>query len=138
VTHKDRAAAGFWDASLWEESKTKGETALKNLIDEGLKNTSVTVVLIGRKTSERKWVNYEIKQSFKKGNGMLGIFIHGIKDRSGYKDYKGKNPFKELYIGKGYQKTYLSDIYETYYWKWDDGYNNIGSWVEYAAQKAGK
>ena len=133
VTHKDRKAAGFWDASLWEKSKTKGDMALKNLINNGLNNTSVTVVLIGRRTSERKWVNYEIKQSFQKGNGMLGIYIHGIKDREGYKDIQGKNPFKELYIERGYKKIYLSEIYPTYYWKLDKGYYNIGTWVENAA-----
>jgi hypothetical protein len=38
------AAAGFQDASLWEESKKKSDRAIKALIDEGLKNTSVTVV----------------------------------------------------------------------------------------------
>jgi hypothetical protein len=40
------AAAGFQDASLWEESKKKSDKAIKNLIDEGLKNTSVTVVCV--------------------------------------------------------------------------------------------
>ena len=69
---------------------------------------------------------------------MLGIYIHGIKDRDVYKDYQGKNPFKELYIEKDYREIYLSEIYETYYWKWDGGYYNLGTWVEYVAQKAGK
>ncbi len=33
------AAAGFHDASLWEEAKKKGDAAIKKLIDEGLRNT---------------------------------------------------------------------------------------------------
>ncbi len=39
---KDRIDAGFFDASLWEEAKTKGKEALKKLVRDGLKNTSVT------------------------------------------------------------------------------------------------
>lgn len=41
------SAAGFHDASLWEEAKKKGDVAINAMIDEGLKNTSVTVVCIG-------------------------------------------------------------------------------------------
>ena len=41
------SAAGFHDASLWEEAKKKGDAEVKKLIDKGLVGTSVTVVLIG-------------------------------------------------------------------------------------------
>lgn len=135
---KDRESAGFWDASLWEKTKIKGENALKNLINEGLKNTSVTVVLIGRETANRKWVLYEIKQSHNRGNGLLGIYIHGIKDQYSNTDIQGPNPFKKLYIDKGWYKKYLSELYPTYYWKVSMGYHYLGQWIEEAAQKAGK
>ena len=39
------AAAGFHDASLWEETKKKGDDAVRRLIDSGLSGTTVTVVL---------------------------------------------------------------------------------------------
>jgi hypothetical protein len=74
--------AGYWDCSLWESAKRTGEISLKRLINSGLLNTSVTVVLIGRETSERKWVRYEIEKSYERGNGMLGIYIHNIKNIS--------------------------------------------------------
>lgn len=135
---KNREEAGFWDASLWEEAKTKGDTAIKKLIDEGLKNTSVTVVLIGRETAHRKYVRYEIIQSHDKGNGLLGIYIHGIRDQYRNKDYKGKNPFNYISIDKDWYKKYFSDIYPIYYWNWQSGYYNIGDWIEKAAQKAGR
>lgn len=77
------AAAGFQDASLWEEAKRKGDASIKALIDKGLINTSVTVVLIGEETSQRKYVTYEIEQSIAMGNGLLGIHIHNIKNRDG-------------------------------------------------------
>src|SRR5881397_2946215 len=63
------AAAGFHDASLWEEAKKKGDAEVKKLIDKGLVGTSVTVVLIGAETANRKFVDYEIEQSIARGNG---------------------------------------------------------------------
>jgi len=135
---QDREAAGFWDASLWEEAKKEGDEAIKRMIDEGLKNTSVTVVLIGAKTSGRRWVKYEIKESHNRGNGLLGVYIHNIKDQSGHTDLKGNNPFDNFYIEKNGKKVYLSDLYPTYDWISNDGYDNLGSWVEKAAKAAGK
>ena len=72
------AAAGFQDASLWEDAKRKGETAIKKLIDDGLQNTSVTVVCVGSKTAGRKYINYEIDQSIARGNGLVAVQIHDL------------------------------------------------------------
>ena len=47
------AAAGFQDASILEEAKKKGDSAIKALINKGLENTSVTVVCVGYKTAGR-------------------------------------------------------------------------------------
>jgi hypothetical protein len=133
-TYKD---AGYWDHSLWEETKKKGDDAIKKIIKEGMKDTTVTVVLIGSQTAQRKWVNYEILESHNRGNGMLGIYIHQIKDKSGLKSAKGQNPFGNFTIKRNGQKVYLSEIYPTYDWIDDDGYKNFGSWVEKAAKAAG-
>jgi hypothetical protein len=86
------SAAGFQDASLWEEAKKKGDAAIKALIDEGLKNTSVTVVCIGAKTSGRKYIDYEINQSIARGNGLVGIQIHELKNKDGEVDAAGATP----------------------------------------------
>jgi CRISPR/Cas system-associated protein Cas7 (RAMP superfamily) len=77
------AAAGFHDASLWEEAKKKGTNAIKRMIDDGLKNTSVTVVFITRGTVNRQYINYEIEQSLARGNGLVAVQIHHLKDRYG-------------------------------------------------------
>ena len=69
------AAAGFQDASLWEEAKKKGEAAIKKLIDDGLKNTSVTVVCIGARTAGRKYINYEIQKSIDRGHLAWEILV---------------------------------------------------------------
>ena len=98
------AAAGFSDASLWEEAKKKGDAAVKKLIDEGLQNTSVTVVCIGAKTAGRKYINYEIAQSLEKGNGLVGIQIHHLKDKDGNVDPVGAKPPQIEKAGfKGYK-----------------------------------
>lgn len=88
------AAAGFQDASLWEEAKKKGDAAIKKLIDESLKNTSVTVVCIGAKTAGRKYINYEIQKSIDRGNGIVGIQIHHLKNQKGEVDELGATPAK--------------------------------------------
>lgn len=48
---QNREAAGYFDASLWEEAKKKGDGAIKAMIDSALINTSVTVVLVGQETA---------------------------------------------------------------------------------------
>lgn len=120
---KDKGTAGFLDASLWEEAKAKGDAAIKRLIDDQMVGTTVTAVLIGSQTSERAYVQYEINKSIERGNGLLGIYIHNIKDLSGNVASKGLNP--------------LTARYKTYDWIADNGYANLGPWVEaaYAAAR---
>ena len=86
------AAAGFADASLWEEAKKKGDAAIKKLINDGLTNTTVTVVCIGARTAGRKYINYEISQSLERGNGLVGIQINDLKDKDGNVDPVGTTP----------------------------------------------
>ena len=83
VTKPDREAAGFWDAAAWEEVKKKGEEAIKRWIDKQLEGTSVTVILIGAETSERRYIQYEINQSWNKGNGLIGAYVHNLKEQMG-------------------------------------------------------
>lgn len=130
--------AGYWDHSLWEETKRKGDDAIRRLINSGLNGTSVTVVLIGNQTANRRWVKYEIEKSYEWGNGMLGVYIHSIKDKSGVVDRKGQNPFENISVTRNGRKVCLSGIYPTYDWVRDDGYANFGIWIEKAAKAAGK
>ena len=115
------AAAGFHDASLWEETKKRGDDAVKRLIDAGLRGTSVTVVLIGEQTASRRYVTYEIEKSVAEGNGVLGISIHNIKDRLGKLGTLGSIP------------TALSRLGAPIY-AWE--YGQLGRWVEAAYKDA--
>ncbi len=72
-----RAVAGFSDGSQWEKLKRKSDAAIKRAIDESLKGTSVTVVCVGERTANRRWVKYELTASRARGNGLLGIYLPG-------------------------------------------------------------
>jgi hypothetical protein len=86
----------FIDNSIWESAKTKGEKAIKKLIEEGLNRTSVTAVLIGDSTADRKYVNYEIIKSFERGNGLVAVHINRIRAKTGYISSRGQNPLDRL------------------------------------------
>lgn len=120
---KDREAAGFFDAGIWEEAKKKGDAAIKAMIDSALKNTSVTAVLNGQETATRTYVKYEIDQSIARGNGLLGVRIEKIGNSKGQVDEAGPNP--------------LPAKYPIYLWNKNEGYKNFGAWVEAAAKAAG-
>lgn len=125
LTKPDRKAAGFWDSVSWEEVKRKGDEAVRRWIRNELSGTTVTAVLIGTKTAAREYVQYEIKKSWERDNGLFGIYIHNIKDQSRRTEAKGSNPF----VGN-------FDHIRTYDWVNDNGYENLGDWIEAAYQRA--
>ena len=135
---QDRIDAGFWDSAEWEEVKKKDKASIQKWIDGQMTGTSVTVVLIGAQTSQREHVGYEISQSYKLGKGMLGIYIHNVKNKEGLTDTKGANPFDNWSVQQSGQKVLLSSLYPTYDWVSNDGRSNIGNWIEAAAKKAGR
>jgi hypothetical protein len=138
VTKPNREYAGYIDAASWEQVKKRGDEAVKKWIAEQLSGTSVTVVLIGTQTSTRDWVQYEIRESYQRGNGMLAIKIHDIKDSERRMDTPGDNNFGEIYRDSNGNSIYFRQLYPTYDWVLHDGYNNLGEWVETAAKKAGR
>src|SRR3989344_5555990 len=73
--------------------------AIKRWIKEQMEYRSCTVVLVGKNTANRKWINYEIIKSWDEGMGVVGIYVHGLKNSDGYISEKGENPFD--YIGYG-------------------------------------
>ena len=110
-----REAAGFVDAADFEEVKKGGDAAIKRWIREQLEGTSVTVVLVGSHTCSSRYIQYEIKRSKVRGNGLLGIDVSKIKDLDERTTKRcGKIP-------KGYS---------FYHWKKDNGYENMGDWIE--------
>ncbi len=111
------------DAADFEKIKRQGDAAIKRWVDNQLDGTSVTVVLVGEKTCSSRWVKYEIEKSIAVGNGLLGIDISKIKDLN-------SNTSKRCgEIPKGYL---------FYLWNNENGYANMGDWIEAAATAAGR
>ena len=138
VTKDDKEAAGFIDSADFEEVEKEGSAAVKRWIDKQLIGTSVSVVLIGSETSNRDYIKYELEQSWERGNGIIGIYIHQIKDRNSKESTKGSNSFGPIFKSSKDEKKYFYERFPTYDWVDDDGYNNLGKWIEEAAKKAGK
>ncbi len=118
-----KEAAGFIDAADFESLKKQGDKAIQTWIDGQLNGTSVTVVLVGADTCTSRWVKYEIDKSKALGHGLLGIDVSKIKDLRGNTSER---------CGK------LPAGYDFYLWNNQDGYSNMGDWIEAAARAAGK
>jgi hypothetical protein len=127
-------------ANKWEEIAKKGDDAIKEWIDNNMRGKECLVVLVGTNTTGRRWVKYEIKRACEKGLGVLGIYIHNLKDANGNQSTKGTDPFQGLSVdGKSitsYAKMY-DPPYSTSTYVYDHIKENITTWVE-AAIKARK
>ncbi|WP_061223280.1 TIR domain-containing protein [Leptospira weilii] len=121
----------------WETITKAGDKEIQKWIDDQLYGRSCTIVLIGANTSERKWINYEIKKTWDSNKGILGIYIHNLKDSDGNKSSQGANPFATFTINEG--KTNLSSVVKAYnppYLDSKEVYNyissNISDWIDEA------
>jgi len=172
VSQGERDDAGFFDSSVFEAVQRESDDTLKRFLRDGLKNTAVTVVLVGAETALRRWVRYEIFRSFMRGNGLLAIRIHSIAGFNKMPSSKGPNPFDNVafavdgdqvrfkeYMTTGWQPAKdvgsmplsevsydlesrsnhtLACLFQIYEWDGGDGYNNLGDWIEAAANQAGR
>jgi len=96
----------------WEKIIGEGDESIKKWIKEQMKYRSCTIVLVGNKTANRKWINYEIVQSWNAAMGVVGVYIHGLKDDNGYISEKGETPFDYIPYGETGKK--LSTIVKCY------------------------
>ncbi len=96
----------------WETITKGGNSAIEKWISEQMSGKSCTVVLVGSETADRKWINHEIVKSWDKGMGVVGIYIHGLKNLDGKTATKGNNPFD--YVTHGPTQKKLSTIVKCY------------------------
>ncbi len=73
----------------WESVKKGGDKAIQKWINDQMSGRSCAIVLIGRTTAGRKWINYEIQQAWADGKGLLGIHVHNLEDKNGKQTTKG-------------------------------------------------
>ncbi len=127
----------FYDAADFEQAKRRAG-GIEAWIEEQLRGTSVTVVLFGSETFDREWVRHEIKRSHQLGKGLLAIDIHRVRDPITGVDQPGRNPFEHWWVKQSGRDVPMTQIYPSYDWVLNDGYNNISTWVESAAKAAGR
>ena len=134
-----KEAAGFIDKAEFEQIKRQGDTAVHNWIDKQLEGTSVTVVLIGGETLNRPFVQYEICRSLQRGNAVIGVHINAIKDmRTLSTSFRGNTHTAIGYYGDNSPAYFDSVADGIYDYVADNGYANMGTWIENAARKRGK
>jgi len=120
VKDEDQVDEGFFDSSVFEASKKESDDSLKAFLREGLKNTSVTCVLAGTQTWQRRWVRYEIARSVVKGNGLLTVFIHGVGNEKGMVANKGSNPLEQMGVYKTHSGIFLAEWEGNKWIKYED------------------
>jgi len=120
----------------WETIRRGGDAAIERWIATQLQGRTCTIVLVGQNTAGRKWITYEIIKSWNDGMGVVGIYIHGLKNSKGYIASPGRNPFDDVIIG---ERKKLSSIIHCYN---PDGQNSkeryawISKYLEAAVEKA--
>ena len=123
----------------WETITQGGNSAIQEWIDNQLHGRSCSIVLIGAKTAGRKWIKYEIEKSWNDGKGVVGIYIHNLKDKDGDQSSKGDNPFDDFTMKRDDEK--LSTIVKAYDPPYSTSKNvydfinsNMEDWVEEAIE----
>lgn len=119
----------------WETVTSGGDAAIKEWINDQMDGRSCAIVLIGSNTAGRKWIKYEIQRAWELEKGVLGIFVHNLKDADGDQVSKGRNPFKDFKLDEeGLDKVVKAydPPYSTSTNVYDHIKENIANWIETA------
>lgn len=120
----------------WEEVKSKSDADIKKWINDQMSKRSCIVVLIGKTTSSRKWVKYEIEKAYELNKGIVGIYIHKLKDKDGNQTDQGSNPFYTIYTNDGERLskyvTCFDSTYKSSQYVYDDIKDQIEDLIENA------
>ena len=109
----------------------KTETVRQKIRDEYLRDSTVTVVLIGTETWKRKHVDWEIGASirdtqYNPRSGLIGIFLpsHSDYGRDGYNPYTIP-PRLHFNVEYGFAKLY----------DWNTNPDTVQSWIHQAFKR---
>ena len=101
-----------------EKTKRKNPKSIKKWVDENIKKTKFTILLISQETLKREYVSYEIDKSIEHGNTIIPILIDN--DDSLSKDDELKMDFDKL------PKKFCKKIR---WWYKECGRDNIINWL---------
>ena len=135
VTYGGQQISGIIDKAEFETVERNGRQAIEKWIDMQLQGTLATIVLIGQETLNRQYVQYEICESIKRNNAIIGVYINNIKDLL----QKTSIPCpRHTAIGHYNDGTpaFFDDIADGVYdYIYDGGYTSLDRWVENAVRK---
>ena len=121
----------------WETITKGGAEKIEKWIAEQLDGKSCAVVLIGTNTAGRKWINYEIVKAWDAKKGVVGVYVHNLRNSEQKRAPKGTNPFNKISYGDSGKK--LSAIvkaydppYSTSKYVYDHIKDYLATWVEEA------
>ena len=114
TTKAGEEVAGYVDKADWESIQRQGDAAIRKWIDDQLSGTSVTVVLVGAETAGRRWVKYELEKSYSRGNGLLAVTLHNIKDFEGRTGAAGATNFGSIGKDKYNWDVNFASVASTY------------------------
>lgn len=119
----------------WETITKGGDEKIKKWIAHQMDGKSCVVVLIGSNTAKRKWINYEIVKSWDDKKGVVGVYVHNLKDRNENQSTKGSNPFESIKHGdSGKMLSSIVKAYDPPYSASTSVYDhikkNLAAWVE--------
>ena len=122
----------------WEIVKKGGDAAIEKWIADQMKGRSCTVVLVGTNTAGRKWIDHEIIKSWDGGMGVVGIYIHGLKNSDEKVSTKGKNPFASIGYGNTKKLSSIVKCYDPVGSNSQERYDWIKEHLENAVAEANK
>jgi hypothetical protein len=71
--HSKYVYLSFRGRHLLDPVNSENQAYIRQKVKEQLHGTSVTVVLLGEKTCDSSWVEWEIKESIERGNGIVAV-----------------------------------------------------------------
>jgi len=125
-----------FSANEWEEVKEKEDNKIKKWIDDQIAKRSCIVVLIGNSTANRKWINYEIERAYELDKGILGVNIHGLKNKEGKQSVKGANPFYYVKANNGERLSKYITRFDSIYSQSKNIYSDIEDNLEQLIENA--
>lgn len=130
-----------WSSNDWEEVRYKTDSKIKEWIDSQMEKRSCVVVLIGKDTSSRKWVKYEIEKAYELGKGIVGVYIHNLKDKNGEQTTQGNNPFYNILNEDGHRLSNYVECYNPPHFSskyvYEDIKENLSDYIERAIKNRG-
>jgi hypothetical protein len=123
----------------WERITRGGAAAIRRWIERELDGKSCNVVLIGENTAGRRWINYEIKEAWNSKKGVVGVYIHRLRDLDGNQSAKGDNPLEHFRLDGSNKKLWaIVKAYNPPYTNSKDVYayikDNLFDWIEEAIE----